>query len=640
MSAIEFYLGYTKICGIQEYAYCKIQMAFQSKTFPLTSPDFSNPVTLESPFNIPKGGFHGTPQAGTQGVDNLSFECNNTDLGGGVRIWDLIRGKATGYIFDTSATYVHIKLLYKKTGQANYVVRQWQTIDYTSIQAVIGYPEKPDTWVIKFNTRDSFFQLEDTTITDFVEAKLPHATKDYTANTQYLTYIGNYGTYYAGKYKLVNAKFDDGKNVYWLGQARATGGVFSPIAGDSTAAVDVIRYFNLSEILQAAHEYLGLEATTVNNGAYWSNIIPWTFLVNNGDCTNSNTANNTQLLTCNFDELYIISGVYIWDGNVAVYAHNNTFFDRTGAGFSFFNLGNPLEIVKVICNSFGMVSRIKVNSSGQRYLSCQLADIPSVSESWGNSGNWEKDIQITPYAKAINGIEVVSPTNVTKVRGSVGTGSIKIDCLFATANSIRANDPAFKNKADDGNGECVSMEPKNAAFYAALYHLRGTPTGRFYPNSYSICAIVPSNGNATVAKMKGGANPYIAKEDNTYNAEKNMGKIVTTYGGLDFTNSAMYSNVVMYPNDALPYNSWGEVLALALAHYFYSPESSANDFLGIFRSKGIGIKINRCDILDSIPYPGSSVEIILNGETFNCTVTDALELYTESKTEFNLDYWS
>jgi hypothetical protein len=137
----------------------------------------------------------------------------------------------------------------------------------------------------------------------------------------------------------------------------------------------------------------------------------------------------------------------------------------------------------------------------------------------------------------------------------------------------------------------------------------------------------------------GGDDPYLEYVSDETGA-CDAGKIVGVYGGFDFTFSGRYTNPVMYPNDAEPVNSWGEALSLALAHYYFSPRGLDGDRVGLYRSKGLAVRITMGDITDALPLPGSRVEIIIGGETYNCRVVSARENYAETETDFELECWT
>jgi hypothetical protein len=643
MSAIEFYCGYTSICGIQENLYIKVQISFQAKTFPLVRPNWSSPDIVESPFILTKCGFFGTPEAGVHGNADLVLEADNYNLGNGLRFWDLIRGKAIGYTFLPDSTYMHVRVLVKKHDWLAYKIRFWGTVDFKSIEMETVDILNEDSYKIKVSIKDCIYQLEDATISRFVDYGLKHVDYDYTSTYKLITAIGNItyagSTFYPGKYFLYNVRWNDGDgHKHWLGNIATDGSTLTPFS-DSENAVKPIRFFKLVDIFTSMSMHLDLEAD-INDGANWSDIVKWKFLYNSGDSTSSNSALNTVLNNVTFDELYIISGIYVWDGTQAVYAHRGMFFDgQKVEGFSFFNYANPFEVARIICNSFGLVMRIRVNADNERYLEIVPIDYPTIIDNWGYSYKWGEKISIKPFDEAISGIEITSPGIYDILRGSVGNESIKMDCFFSLA-SICRTDHDFRRYNLDNPGFCLFGHADGREFWSSLWTLQGTKTLNNYDYAYSICAIVPGTHGISLNDTFGGTSPYIEELSlDGYAANLALGKIVTTYGGIDFTESAKYSNVVMYPNDIMPFNTWSEVLPMALSHYLYSPKNLDSDKVGFFRSKGMLISLTYESIYDNPPYPGSIFSIYIGGETLYGRCIEAIEDYKTGKTHLTLKTW-
>jgi hypothetical protein len=178
------------------------------------------------------------------------------------------------------------------------------------------------------------------------------------------------------------------------------------------------------------------------------------------------------------------------------------------------------------------------------------------------------------------------------------------------------------------------------AFWSSLWAMGGTLSGSTYPGAYTICAIAPGMVGSPLAERFGGSSVYIQRETEG-TAEFDLGELLTTATVPDWTAGGV-NGTVLYPNDAQPVNSWGEVPAMALSHYLFSPQSYAHDRVGIYRAKGLEIEITRGEIVTAgIPSPGTLVTVDLptHPDPIVCRVVRTTENLLENTTKFTLEYW-
>lgn len=642
---LEFDIGVTASCSSTAAASIKIQMMAQDisdvlagTADALTAPDWSNPVSVTSPFTFGDITLTGAPEAGAIGTDEMTLEADNLVIGqlnaADIRMYDVILGHdaGTGLEFDADETLIHVRFLYKASGAANYTVRYWGIIDFSTVEVIMGDVSDPDTYQVKCRVIDTMYSLERFSMVQFVEAQL-QMTASYTTSAKYATAIGalpwNSTTISPGRYVLLNIKWDDGSRVDWLGNRQ------NPAVPDGNSATANIHYFSIVQIIQAAHDFLGLEASAVNDGAAWSAVHAWRFFYNDA------AYGNTALIEVGIADLRIVAGFRVWDGTQNVYAHRGTFFDRDKAApHSLMQASNPLEALKRICTSLGMVCRVAVNAAGERYLDVRAADLGGNAVAWDADNRWYSDVKIKPFARRITGIEVVSgQENIA--RGVLGNESMKVDCIFTTANWIRT-EYDFRRFARLESGELKSLfgDPNALSFWSALWAFGGSPTGQNYPGAYTICAIAPGMAGNAAAERFGGSSVYIQRETEG-GSEFDLGDYLTSSGTPDWTAGGV-SGTVLYPNDAAPVNSWGEVPGMALSHYLFSPHAETRDRVGIYRAKGLEIEITRGEIIGtSAPTPGTLVTVNLptHPAPIVCRVVRTTENLVENTTTFTLEYW-
>lgn len=643
---LEFDIGVTASCSNTAAASIKIQMMAQDisdvlagTADALTAPDWSNPVSVTPPFTFGDITLSGMPEAGAIGTDEMTLEADNLVVGqlnaADIRMYDVILGHdaGTGLEFDADETMIHVRVLYKAAGAANYSVRYWGIIDFSTVEVIMGDVSDPDTYQVKCRVIDSMYALERFSMIQFVEAQL-QMTGAYTSTAKYITFLGDLPwdgvTITQGRHVLLNIKWDDGGRVEWLGNRQ------NPPVSDSNDATQNILYFSIVQILQAAHDFLGLESSTVNDGAAWFTRHNWRFFYNDA------VPGSTSLTEMRIDELYIVAGYEVWDGTQNVYAHRGTFFDRDkSAPHSLMQAASPLDALKRICTSLGMVFRVAVNSAGERYLDVRAADLGGTAIGWDADNRWYSDVKIKPFARRLTGVEVVSgEENIN--RGVIGNESVKVECIFTVANFIRTEYDFRRYARSMPGGEIgvvIGATPAHA-FWSALWAFGGSPTGNNYPGAYTICAIAPGMVGNALANRFGGTSVYIQRETEG-TAEFDLGDYLTSSGIPDWTASGV-SGTVLYPNDAAPVNTWGEVPAMALSHYLFSPHSETRDRVGIYRAKGIEIEITRGEIIGTAPpAPGTLVTVNLptHPAPIVCRIVRTTENLVENTTTFTLEYW-
>lgn len=638
MSAWQFPENITTSCadGVNG-GYTYVEMATQSRAaYPLTAPVWTSPTALSSPFIVPSITVTGGAEAGAIGIGSITFECTNEVLEtNGDRIFDIIRGNGNTGTFDVDTTDLHVRIWWKPNAAASYSVRFWGVVDYASISVKMGSFDDPDTWTVSFNADDCLAQFENVSTADFVDTSLLHSTYDVTADNVFITCIGDYAyagyTYRQGRYLLVNKKYSDGTTKNWINEFKPTP------TGDSTDLPFV--WFKLTSIFAAMSAYFGLEAP-VNNGDAWSTRHGWRFYYNTA---NSTSGGGLTLAQTDIDGLYIISAVYPF-GAGSLYAQSQTLFDRDQGSVSnpasLMRANTPYDMLKRVCVSLGLIASVRVNASGQRYLDIREAGMPTVELDYGTDGLYSVDAEMSPYKSTMTGIEIVSPYGDNIVRGSNGNGSKKLDTIFTTCSYAR-NDHDFRRSVKDfgstsGGAYLVAWgNDVSHDMFCALWVMTGATSATNFTNCYSVAAIaVRSNF------MRSPSNAYIEQVASPSGSYP-LGEFQTVYGGLGIDN-------VLYPSDDSPANIMPQVPAMALSHYFFSPQQMglpavghqvSYDDVGLFRSKGRELTIKRAGIETAMPYPGSTILIVMNGVANTYIVRSFTENHETNETEYTLEMW-
>lgn len=584
----------------------------------LPSPDFTTSAVAVSdfPFGYETIKRVGMAEPGCAGNTSMSFECDNifcgttgnTILSGGliVGLWykvftDTVTYNSVVYpvgarfqcvtgvlVYTGSGTVqqdytildilrvdygaydIHIKASEKDTG-GSYVVKFWGIVDPTSIEYEMFDKSKPETWMVSFAADDCVQQLKRITSARWMAAGdgltaptaqyggLLHADFDYDSTSHFLTFVGNlvFGgqTYYAGRYLL--------NRIFRKGYQTDDGVWYNPWEARHIKIVDILSQINI---------FLGCEAA-INNGGNWSDFHSWRFYYNTHDSTGTG---GETLSYVGIDELY----VWACFNDTVQFIESYGFFDpniEPSAPHSWKISGSPLEVLDRICSSFGMTYRIRVNSSGQRYLECieytkaQTTKTIEATE-WNN---------VTKYATKTNtfacsGVEIVSTgsalgasevaSNAIRGDGS-GSGSLKYDTFFLSANNHRALD-SFRKKANEGftssGARLVDIRPMDTGYTCALFTLQGI-TGTTATASYSICMIMPRDNDTAAGSNPGNVMPW-AEYDGTL-------------GG------------VVVPSRTDDFHSFIEVPGMALALYLWNDVDKATDPVGFTRPRGDEIEI-------------------------------------------------
>jgi hypothetical protein len=279
-------------------------------------------------------------------------------------------------------------------------------------------------------------------------------------------------------------------------------------------------------------------------------------------------------------------------------------------------------MLRRICVSFGMALSIRINTSGERYLSVvEVANI-TYTATYSNS-IIQKDAQLRPYARGINGIQVNSPVGTLDqigVRGDVSNNSVNLDCIFTSCNFARAEWRMLDTRNNRGltSMACELSPHIMQGLFMSIDTASGTRsstagTGLTYATVYSVTAIVP-------------------KQDGT--AAGSGAYIQSAYG--EYMSSAPFAlNAVMYPNTSYPLNTYSEVPAMALAHYYFSPQVTGD--IGIFRKRGRELTFILNTVLQANIYPGSTITLTINSEDKVWRVVRARENYMDNQTEITAE---
>lgn len=603
------------VCGAQAGAYYIVQITTQNIAEAywsggLTAPDWSNPVSLAWPFTAPEAEFGGAPDAGQHGAAVITLEGDNRDLGGGVRLHDLVSG------YDPNNTEIHIRIGRKTVSTDPYVYRFWGTYNTDSLEVTYGDFSDPDSWTIRFTATDSIQQLARRKVDKFTEDILIHKNYDYKTAAVHVNFIGtidaNPDRVPKGTYSILNALYFEGGKWIWFNNLELVG-----------HAYDVMRWMKLTEIFQAFSDYLGL-GTTVNDGTGWGYVHTWAFGFNTA------APDATEAMTwVGIDKLYILSG--LWYGLDTVYKHGGSFFDDgkeagvLSSPSSFYQRGSALEMLKYLCTSLGLVCRVRVNGAGDRYLEIVEASYFTHTLS-SDIESIQCDAVQRPYDRAITGIQVNAPMgdDTDEKRGDTAQKSVSIDCAFSSCNNVREN-TIFWNIQHANPALATDLQLGNDVWYS-LWASSDTPTGTRgaalgdaldVATMHSVSAIVP----ASLGTFPG-ATAYIEGSHGAYQ-----------------TAAPFALNAVMYPNTAGVYCAWIQVPEMALAHYFWSPYDTSKD-IGIFRPIGRTLKLTYQGITDAIMYPGSRIAVEINGFVKTWIVQRVREKYAEECMEIEAEIYT
>jgi len=617
----------------------------------LPAPDFTTDLTEgdEFAFNVPKITRISNTEPGAGGNSSLTIEAQNVYVGTSgddVASGDLVEGvtyqnvgyttvtyEGTDYVdgqyftATSTATYttagagtvekkmtlydiikvdyvdydVHFRVSTKTTSGGSYVVRYWGVIDLRSIELEVHDVDRPQTWNLRFGVDDCLQQLTKITAAKWMDATLQRATYDYTCTNNYLTFINDFDfaaagldtTYEAGKYLLesVYSNADLGDHVFELATQ--------------------IRYIKITDVLQSIHDLLGCEATSINDGGAWSDFHSWTFYYNTA---NSVTPGGETIASVGIDELYVVSGFY----RSSEYFEDFTFFSplTENGQFSWKLMGDPLEPLKKICESFGMTYRTRVNSSGERYLEFMEYGKYSTTKTI-TSYDDNLSTKLKPNEISTSGIEIVSPGSQTGsktqasnvVWGSDGTDSLKYDCWFVSTNTLRSNH-ALRVRASStavSGTRAAAIQPADTDFFCSLYTLQDITT-KAATNGYSICMIAPTDNGNVIPEPTGTPNVPVIPDW----AEWRAGQ-----------------SAVVVPDSSSTdpqYFTFTEVPAMALALYLFSVDGVSDNPVGFVRPRGAGIEYEEVGIdHTTVEHPPMKLSLTLMGVDYDFVVTEIEE---------------
>jgi len=585
MAAYVFESGGIPTCGKSAGAYWKIELEAQTVTsWPLTAPTFGSPTALESPFQFGGMEIAGPPDAGQQSVGAITFQAHNREMAGGIRVSDILA-------VDKSTTDIHIRISRKSTSGGAYVARFWGVIAWDSLEVIYGDFDDEDTWTYKFDVVDSITQLEQRTVSQWYSDELLHIDYDYKATALYIGFIGS-NFIAAGRYQIASLVYHE------IG---ALDGIDRKISLDDST----FRWFRIKELLQSFANYLGL-GTDVNEstaGAYHSTLYGY----NNGSGVSWTT----------LDNVYIPSGLFA----SGVYKQGGFFTELDSESvkhYSFFQFQSPLEVLKNLCTSLGLVASIRLNSSGARVLT--LVEVGRSTASLSRSNDlWSKNAQLKPYARAINGVQVTVPSGSDVKRGNTSSKSVNVNCLFSSCNNVRVQE-GHKYQSP------LSILEIGEDTQTALFVSIDTPTGTRGVNP----------GDAlTVAEM----NSVCAIRPRVNGVGAGSSAYVEPHGS--YQTGAYYGtpNEVMYPDPAQPYNAWVEVPGMAVAHLYWSDKMGSTD-ISVFRSRGKSLSLKGKPIADTVYYPGDIVSLTIAGVAADWTIVSYSEDWKTDTQKFELEIFA
>lgn len=561
----KFQSDHIPICGNSEGMYFQIEMqtvtifpyAYSwgadttSTTGGLAAIDWNaGVIDMDWCFNSPSIERGSAPQAGVFANNNMSFECDNYELTTSGHTISQILYNAYP---DLDVTY--LRFSHKNSLTAGWTYKFVGIVDSKSIQRKMPNLNDSTTWEFKFDVNDITNILSERKVAWFVEDKLKHALTDLSASNMYATFVGTSSNGKgAGKYLI-----DSFKNY----SDQYVSGMY--------AGASIYRYFNIVEIFNRVSQYIGCEAP-LNDGASWSSLYSWKFGYHDG----------STIQFVDIDKLYIISGAYALFSGL-IYNNRYSYFDIDNiCPVSFYGKESVLEMLKSLCVSLGLIFSIEINSLGKQYLFIREAGYfdsasGTVYSLFGSEDMFIGESMLKPNDKNIRGISVISPVGNDITRGSVGTDNIKIDTIFNSAAWIREDAGTVFNPSN------IYIERWRDMF-TCLWISPDTPSGTWTGNAgstksltniYSCCTIIPR------------LNSQAADDLSIHDFVSASG---ATYGVVGYYQNTLSVTGITYPNPAFT-QSFSEMPAMALCHYYYSPFQKNNDVLGIYRKSNSSLSV-------------------------------------------------
>ncbi|MAT38387.1 MAG: hypothetical protein CL946_02150 [Ectothiorhodospiraceae bacterium] len=450
--------------------------------------------------------FNAEPELGAFGADNVSFECVNTAFAGSTRM--------SNVLFDDDPLFSawHVRLSYKPAGGSYSYL--WQgVIDAEDTEVEMQNDSDPDTWSVKFTAVDTILQMEEKpTSLDAFGSFLTHAS--YSKSVSGGVYIS----------------WSDGGTAHSTALQKLDIDVYSDPArlGWRSYTKDHLYIMRLTDILQALSNAIGVTGSA-NLGSAPAHT--WKFVYYDGSADQE----------ADFEDLAIISKV---DDGVNPVIQDHGFFDSSGQSeISFYNAGSVLEMLKHILLPFGMIARMRLDSSGDRYLEYrEIQDYTSNTYT-----EWLTPAGLNPALRGLYGIKVRQTGVGDLVTFSAGDGSIPMLTHFTTANRIPNCYQWRHDPAGAEPGRCDDY----SAFLGSLWY-------------------------------------YDAANDRIYSIYKIK---VRTDGN---TGSGLFANSHIFSRD-YDHDYAGMVMAEAMAHYWFNvgvPTTGTNSTpLGIYRRRMRGLDI-------------------------------------------------
>ena len=506
---------------------------------------------------------------------------------------------------DYTATTVHIRV--SAWDGSAYKVRGAYIVDDLSLEIEQTGASYTD-WIVSFTSLDSIHQLADRTLKDSLADAITHPALDYEGTAHYITWNGQSGwggiVEWPGAHILTNFFYKDGPNGRedWV------------LAADSSDNLP-LRFFNLVEFMSTMWQYLG-PSTDVNDGGLWSGYYTSQFGYNPGESVGTGT--NTRTFT-DISSLYIISA--LWNLHASGTYHDYlTFFDESNtAPFSFKNGNSFLDILKMIAISLGATIRVRINTSGERFLEFAEIGLDAFIGSpltITDQSTILTPVNLVPNTKAITGATVTAPAGKDEVRGQQDSNSKQLECYFGSLNDMRGEATAILKLKQDGTvgNYRKIITKKTDDFFSCLWISEDTATG-----SRSATA-----GTAlTLASI--------------YSLSSIMPRVSTAVSSGDPGNVPIYgtwASGVYYPSEAAPYNTWGQVVAMGLAHMYFNDVTITTDPVGYFRPFGEQHEVTLNYLLNARYSPPFTFIYTAYGETHTITVTEYTEDLHNLRTTF------
>lgn len=422
--------------GKMPFGYLRMYMDEWQPGDPL--PTFSTPTaaTYNPLQDIPSFVLSAEPEAGAFGIESIDLEFNNLPYYGAFTI----RGALSSHPFDLVQWF---KFEWSTDGVSFTEIFRG-LVDAESVQG--KDPSLTLMPVLKFKVKVISYlsYFEQKTVLDFITTKLLLATYNIIPTSVVICYPDSgLGIVSATLNRFV--QLDDISINQWRNDTD-------------------LRFFKITDIVQAASEYLGVSATATFD-------CDWVFTIHDG----------VNPIDKSFADLRIVSQTVGTGGAVE---QQYGFFDiDKKADCSLYGEGSVLELLKAVLQPFGMEARFELNAGALRLKCVQLEIDEDVTP---DTALWQKPgVDRTPSERIIYGMKTVVPGAGEFIQGTAGDGAIALKCIYMSLNGVGATDEWTKGFNDvrwtEGLIQSLYAEHNGSMYsvYSITPKTRGTGTASY-----------------------------------------------------------------------------------------------------------------------------------------------------------------